>query len=163
MELIRNASGTLLTLVNDLLDVAKAESGQLVIEPAEVSLPALLATLRGLTRPMAEGKPVDVVVSADGAPATLLTDEAALTAILRNLLSNAVKYTDEGEVRLSVSDRRRRGSRSGSPTPAPGSPRASWSGCSRSSTRCRAPGGAGPASGCPTPAGWPGCSAASSR
>ena len=59
VELIRNASGTLLTLVNDLLDVAKAESGQLVIDPAEVSLPALLATLRGLTRPMAEGKPVE--------------------------------------------------------------------------------------------------------
>src|SRR4029077_11414448 len=92
-----------LTLVNDLLDVAKAESGQLVINPAEVRLPALLATLHGLTRPMTEGKPVDVVVSADGAPARVLTDEIALTAILRNLLSNAIKYTDSGEVRLSVS------------------------------------------------------------
>ena len=102
VELIRNSTGTLLTLVNDLLDVAKAESGQLVIDPAEVSLPALLATLRGLTRPMAEGKPVDVVVAADGAPATVLTDEIALTAILRNLLSNAIKYTDRGEVRLTV-------------------------------------------------------------
>jgi len=91
--LIRNSTGTLLTLVNDLLDVAKAESGQLVIEPAEVSLPALLAALRGLVRPMAEGKPVTVVVSADGAPDTILTDETALTAIL---------YTDSGEVRLSV-------------------------------------------------------------
>jgi signal transduction histidine kinase len=100
--LIRNATGTLLTLVNDLLDVAKAESGQLVIDPAEVNLPALLATLRGLTRPMAEGKPVDVVVSADGAPDTILTDEMALTGILRNLLSNAIKYTDRGEVRLTV-------------------------------------------------------------
>ncbi|HEX3514176.1 MAG TPA: ATP-binding protein [Trebonia sp.] len=100
--LIRSTAGTLLTLVNDLLDVAKAESGQFVINPAEVSLPALLATLRGLTRPMAAGKPVDVVVSAEGAPATVLTDETALTAILRNLLSNAVKYTDSGEVRLTV-------------------------------------------------------------
>jgi len=51
---------------------------------------------------MTEGKPVELVVSADGAPATLLTDETALTAILRNLLSNAIKYTDDGEVRLSV-------------------------------------------------------------
>jgi signal transduction histidine kinase len=102
VQLIRNSTGTLLALVNDLLDVAKAESGRLVLDPAEVSLPALLATLRGLTRPMAEGKPVDVIVSADGAPATLLTDETALTAILRNLLSNAIKYTDDGEVRLSV-------------------------------------------------------------
>jgi signal transduction histidine kinase/CheY-like chemotaxis protein len=100
--LIRNATRTLLALVNDLLDVAKAESGRLVLDPAEVSLPALLATLRGLTRPMTEGKPVELVVSADGAPATLLTDETALTAILRNLLSNAIKYTDDGEVRLSV-------------------------------------------------------------
>ena len=102
VNLIRNSTGTLLTLVNDLLDVAKAESGQLVIEPSEVSLPALLAALRGLVRPMAEDKPVTVVVSADGAPATILTDEMALTAILRNLLSNAIKYTDSGEVRLSV-------------------------------------------------------------
>jgi signal transduction histidine kinase/CheY-like chemotaxis protein len=102
VELIKKASGTLLTLVNDLLDVAKAESGQFVIEPSEVRLPALLATLRGLTRPVAEGRPVNVLVSADGAPATILTDEGALTAILRNLLSNAVKYTDEGEVRLTV-------------------------------------------------------------
>jgi signal transduction histidine kinase/CheY-like chemotaxis protein len=100
--LIRSSTGTLLTLVNDLLDVAKAESGRFIIDPAEVSLPALLATLRGLTKPMAEGKPVDVVVSAEGAPATVLTDEMALTAILRNLLSNAIKYTDRGEVRLSV-------------------------------------------------------------
>jgi signal transduction histidine kinase len=102
VELIRSTAGTLLTLVNDLLDVAKAESGQFVLNPAEVSLPTLLATLRGLTRPMAAGKPVDVVVSAEGAPATILTDETALTAILRNLLSNAVKYTDTGEVRLTA-------------------------------------------------------------
>jgi signal transduction histidine kinase len=100
--LIKSTTGTMLTLVNDLLDVAKAESGQLAINPAHVSLPALLATLRGLTRPMAEGKPVDVVVNAVGAPATVLTDEMALTAILRNLLSNAIKYTDSGEVRLTA-------------------------------------------------------------
>ena len=100
--LIRSTADTLVTLVNDLLDVAKAESGQLLLNPAQVRLPALLATLRGLIKPMAEGKPVDVVVSADEAPATILTDEMALTAILRNLLSNAIKYTDSGEVRLTV-------------------------------------------------------------
>jgi len=43
-----------------------------------------------------------VTVSADGAPGTILTDEVALTGILRNLLSNGIKYTDRGEVRLSV-------------------------------------------------------------
>jgi signal transduction histidine kinase/CheY-like chemotaxis protein len=102
VELIRNSGGTLLTLVNDLLDVAKAESGQLHTDPAQVDLAALLGRLRGLARPMAEGKPVTVTVDADGAPATILTDEVALTGILRNLLSNGIKYTDRGEVRLSV-------------------------------------------------------------
>ena len=102
VSLINNATGTLLTLVNDLLDVAKAESGKLVVDPSEVNLPALLATLRGLSRPMTGDKPVDVVVSAEGAPATILTDELALTGILRNLLSNAIKYTDRGEVLVTV-------------------------------------------------------------
>ena len=100
--LIRNTTETLLTLVNDLLDVAKAESGRFVVNPSEVDVPALLTTLRGLTRPMTDGKPVEVVISAEDAPATILTDEMALTAILRNLLSNAIKYTDSGEVGLTV-------------------------------------------------------------
>ena len=102
VELIRNSSRTLLTLVNDLLDVAKAESGRLRIDPTTVDLPALLTRLRGLVRPIAEGRPVEVVVSDEGAPDAILTDELALTAILRNMLSNGIKYTDRGEVRLSV-------------------------------------------------------------
>jgi signal transduction histidine kinase/CheY-like chemotaxis protein len=105
VELIRNSTSTLLTLVNDLLDVAKAESGRLSIEPAQVNLPVLLSALRGLTRPLTDGKPVRLVVDAHTAPATILTDELALTAILRNLLSNGIKYTDSGEVRLAVTDR----------------------------------------------------------
>jgi signal transduction histidine kinase/CheY-like chemotaxis protein len=102
VELIKNSGGVLLTLVNDLLDVAKAESGQLRIDPARVSLRALLGRLRGLARPTTQGKPVEVVVSEDGAPDVILTDEVALTSVLRNLLSNGIKYTDSGEVRLSA-------------------------------------------------------------
>jgi signal transduction histidine kinase/CheY-like chemotaxis protein len=102
VELIRNAGSTLLTLVNDLLDVAKAESGRLHVDPAQVDLPAVFGRLRGLARPMAAGKPVEVIVSADGAPERILTDEVVLTSILRNLLSNGIKYTDRGEVRLST-------------------------------------------------------------
>ena len=102
VELIRNSASTLLALVNDLLDVAKAESGRLHVDPANVDLRALFGRLRGLARPMAEGRPVEVIVSDDGIPGTILTDEVALTGILRNLLSNGIKYTDSGEVRLSV-------------------------------------------------------------
>src|SRR5580692_8950121 len=77
-ELIKNSGTTLLALVNDLLDVAKAESGQLHVDPAQVDLPALFGRLRGLARPMAEGKPVEVIVSDVGdpnTPGTILTDE----------------------------------------------------------------------------------------
>ena len=105
VELIRNSGSTLLALVNDLLDVAKAESGQLHLDPAHVDLHALFGRLRGLARPMAEGKQLDVTVSGDGdpnTPDTILTDEVMLTSILRNLLSNGIKYTDGGEVRLSA-------------------------------------------------------------
>ncbi len=102
VELIKNSGSLLLALVNDLLDVAKAESGQLHLDPAIINLRALLGRLRGLARPMAEGKSLDVIVSEDGAPDRVLTDEVALTSILRNLLSNGIRYTDSGEVRLSV-------------------------------------------------------------
>ncbi len=102
VDLIQNAGRTLLALVNDLLDVAKAESGRLRIDPTTVALPALLGRLRGLVRPMAEGRPIEVIVSDEGAPDSVLTDELALTAILRNLLANGIKYTNSGEVRLSV-------------------------------------------------------------
>jgi signal transduction histidine kinase len=102
VDLIKNSGAVLLTLVNDLLDVAKAESGQLHIDPARVNLHALFGRLSALVRPMADGKPIAIVVSEDGAPETILTDEVALTSILRNLLSNAIKYTDRGEVRLSA-------------------------------------------------------------
>jgi signal transduction histidine kinase/CheY-like chemotaxis protein len=105
VALIRNSTSTLLGLVNDLLDVAKAESGRLSIEPAYVNLPVLLSTLRGLTRPLTDGKPVSLVVDIATAPGVVLTDELALTAILRNLLSNGIKYTDSGEVRLTVRER----------------------------------------------------------
>ena len=102
VELIRTSGTTLLALVNDLLDVAKAESGRLPLDPATIDLPALLGRLRGLVRPMAQASTVEVIVSDEGSPRTILTDELALTGILRNLLSNGIKYTNNGEVRLSV-------------------------------------------------------------
>jgi signal transduction histidine kinase len=103
VQLIRNSGSTLLALVNDLLDVAKAESGRLRADPAEVNLPALLARMRSLVRPMADTSKVTVIVSSENAPATILTDELALTGILRNLLANGIKYTNCGEVQLTVS------------------------------------------------------------
>jgi signal transduction histidine kinase len=66
--------------------VAKAESGRLQADPAMINLRALLGRLRALVRPMAEASDVTVVLDDEGAPDSILTDELALTAILRNLL-----------------------------------------------------------------------------
>ena len=67
-----------------------------------MTLLPLLHRVAALVRPMAAAGAVEVVVRAEDAPATILTDEVALTGILRNLLSNGVKYTDHGEVALSA-------------------------------------------------------------
>jgi signal transduction histidine kinase len=101
LSLIGASGDTLLSLVGELLDVAKAESGQLEIQSAQVDLRVLLGQLHGTLRGTAA--PGVTLTIADPAPAPRLrTDEVLLTRILRNLLSNALKFTEHGEVRLEL-------------------------------------------------------------
>ncbi|MFB4312263.1 ATP-binding protein [Actinomadura sp. GTD37] len=102
ITLIGYTGGTLLSLVNELLDMAKAEQGRLEPHPAPVDVPALLAELSELLTPMAEQAGLSLVVDAAGAPSGLVTDAEMLSRILRNLVGNGLKFTDEGEVRLTV-------------------------------------------------------------
>jgi signal transduction histidine kinase len=101
VELISSSAGDLLTLVNDLLDLAKAEAGRMEPEWAEVDLRAVFRQLRGTLRPLATRPEVDFVVE-EPSVSMLRTDEVLLTRVLRNLLTNAIKFTAEGEVRLAV-------------------------------------------------------------
>ncbi|MET7871843.1 sensor histidine kinase [Streptomyces cyaneofuscatus] len=100
VSLIDASGQTLFSLVNDLLDMAKAGAGQLEIAAAPVDLRALVGQLGAVMR--STGMPDGVALLTPG-PGTLpvaVTDEALLTRILRNLLSNALKFTEKGEVRL---------------------------------------------------------------
>ncbi|MFA1538875.1 ATP-binding protein [Actinomadura monticuli] len=102
ISLIADTSGTLVSLVNELLDTAKAERGKLEPRPAPVGVPDLLARLAALLAPMAEEAALTLTVDDRLAPPVLVTDDVMLTRILRNLLANALTFTPEGEVRLTV-------------------------------------------------------------
>ncbi|CAL9403057.1 ATP-binding protein [Streptomyces sp. enrichment culture] len=97
-----HASGTtLLALVDELLDVAKAESGRLEPHLAEVDVRSLLHQLRGMLQSTAQPG-VDLRIP-DGVPVgALVTDEVMLARVLRNVLSNALKFTCDGSVVLDV-------------------------------------------------------------
>jgi signal transduction histidine kinase len=101
VELIRGSASDLLSLVNDLLDLAKAEAGRIEPDWAEVDLRAMFGQLRGTLRPLATRPEVDFVVDEPSLP-SLRSDEVLLAQILRNLLTNALKFTAAGSVRLTA-------------------------------------------------------------
>ncbi|MDP0501695.1 MAG: ATP-binding protein [Verrucomicrobiota bacterium JB022] len=103
VSLIQHAGDTLLGLVNDLLDLAKAESGKLTVYYTLVSLRSVLASLKGLMRPLqAQQSEVELLIEEPQQDLKWETDDGKLTQILRNLISNALKFTERGEVRLTV-------------------------------------------------------------
>ncbi|GIF77279.1 sensor histidine kinase [Asanoa siamensis] len=99
--LIRGSAADLLRLVNDLLDLAKAESGTIQPEWSDVDLGAVFSQLRGTVRALAVPSVELVVV--DPGPATIRSDEVLLAQVLRNLLHNGLKFTVDGEVRMTAS------------------------------------------------------------
>ena len=101
VELIRSSATDLLALVNDLLDLAKAEAGRVDPSWTEVDLRAVFGQLRGTLRPLATRPEVEFVVEEPGVP-TMRTDEVLLAQVLRNLLTNALKFTASGSVRLTA-------------------------------------------------------------
>ncbi|MEV1143412.1 sensor histidine kinase [Micromonospora sp. NPDC049799] len=103
--LIRSSAADLLALVNELLDLAKAESGRIEPDWTEVDLRPVFGQLRGTLRALATRPEVELVVEEPPAPAVLRTDEVLLAQVLRNLLHNGLKFTERGEVRLRAERR----------------------------------------------------------
>lgn len=100
---IQQAGEHLLRLVNDLLDLARIESGTLLLSPAEVPLLDLLDEVLGDVEAAAAAKGLGLSVRLDSpVPASLASDRQRLRQVLVNLLGNAVKFTATGRVRLRV-------------------------------------------------------------
>ncbi|BCJ75724.1 sensor histidine kinase [Catellatospora sp. IY07-71] len=100
IELMRGSAADLLSLVNDLLDLAKAESGHLEPAWATVDLSPLFKQLRGTLKAILVSPDVELVVEAPEDGACLESDEVLLSQVLRNLLHNAVKFTEQGTVTM---------------------------------------------------------------
>jgi signal transduction histidine kinase/ActR/RegA family two-component response regulator len=102
VRLIRRSSGSLLDLVDDLLDLAKISAGRLTITPEVFLASEVFGTLRAMMRPLISGEDVALVFDDPRDVQPLYTDQGKLSQILRNLVSNALKFTSEGEVRVSA-------------------------------------------------------------
>lgn len=93
----------LLSLINDILDVAKIESGKLQLAVEGLDARGVIHEVINSLRPAAEKKGLALVLEVPNAPIFLKTDRRALTQILLNLVSNAIKFTERGSVSLQVS------------------------------------------------------------
>jgi CheY-like chemotaxis protein len=100
---IYGSGSDLLTLINDILDLSKIESGTVTLEVSEYRFQNLRKYVERTFRHMAEAKHLEFSIRlADALPAALMTDTTRLQQVLKNLLSNAFKFTSHGRVALEI-------------------------------------------------------------
>ena len=100
---VHTAANTLLTLVNDVLDFSKIESGKMEIIPTEYELGSLINDSYNMIAESLEKRGLAIEVQCDESlPRILKGDEVRIRQIFTNLLSNAVKYTEQGRVKITV-------------------------------------------------------------
>jgi len=101
LERIRRNGTHLLTLINDVLDLAKAESGRIDVRLETLDLALLTRACVAEVDSLRQGKSIELLVDA---PPTLevVTDPQRMRQILLNLLSNAIKFTEEGHVKVTL-------------------------------------------------------------
>jgi PAS domain S-box-containing protein len=104
LNIIEQSGNHLLNLINDVLDLAKVESGKIELYETDFNLPSLLNSVSEIINIRAKQKGINFYLeSADNLPNGVHGDERRLRQILLNLLGNATKFTDQGSVTLKVS------------------------------------------------------------
>jgi HAMP domain-containing protein/CheY-like chemotaxis protein/signal transduction histidine kinase len=102
-QTIHQSGADLLALINEILDLAKIESGTMVVDASPVRLSELSDYVERTFRHLAVEKDLDLSTELDAeVPETIETDDMRLRQILRNLLSNAIKFTERGGVSMRV-------------------------------------------------------------
>ncbi len=103
-ENIRIAGNGLLSIINDILDLSKIESGKMEIVPVKYALSSVLNDCFQMNRMRAQEKRLKFeIVNDPDMPDEFYGDEVRIRQILNNLISNGLKYTENGSVRLNVS------------------------------------------------------------
>jgi CheY-like chemotaxis protein/HAMP domain-containing protein len=103
-ETVYSSGADLLSLINDILDLSKIESGMMGIEVSPVSFTSLSERLDRSFHQMALDKGLEFTIErAENLPATIQTDDKRLQQVLKNLLSNAFKFTERGSIALRMS------------------------------------------------------------
>lgn len=103
LDIIERSGQHLLTLINDILDLSRIESGKLVLHPTPVHLPTFLAAIGDLIRIKSAPKGLEFLWNPPAnLPNWVQADANRLEEILLNLLDNAVKFTDRGRVEFRV-------------------------------------------------------------
>ncbi len=103
LELIHRAGGSLLAVVNDILDYSRLETGEVELSLAPQTPQSIALDALEIIAPSAEAKGLEVLLEETGpTERPVLLDDLRVRQILLNLLSNAVKFTATGQVRLKV-------------------------------------------------------------
>lgn len=103
LSTIYNSGQHLLTLINDILDLAKIEARRLEIHPSDLALPAFLDGVHDIMKMAAKQKKIQLrYEAAPDLPRIVLADEKRLRQVLLNLIGNAVKFTEKGVVTFKV-------------------------------------------------------------
>ena len=103
VNLLKNSGKLLISIINDILDYAKINSGNLSLEHAVFNLPKLLVSTQQIMISNIKNKHIELIFDIDdNLPQWVEADPTRLQQILFNLLSNALKFTQKGSVRLEV-------------------------------------------------------------
>ena len=103
LRIVKTSGEVMLTIINDILDLSKIESGKIELEAAPFSLRECCESALDVLAEKASRKRLDLIYTcAPGVPMTIIGDLTRLRQVITNLLSNATKFTQRGQITLHV-------------------------------------------------------------
>lgn len=101
-KVIQSSGSSLLTLIDEILDLAKIESGKMTLEYHDIMIDEVAKDLQKLFNPMVQEKGIQFNINIEEGLKSIETDRLRVDQVLRNLLSNALKFTSEGSINLNI-------------------------------------------------------------